>query len=253
MFGLLSGGASKGPLTFTDDGSWTVPAGVTLITRLELVAPGGAGGNFAAGGGDFCNGGGGGGGEICVATDIPVTPNSVLTFTLDLTGSSGNGNVSVVHPTLGTLNANQGDVGADATLSPASGAGGQGGGTNGGAGGGSVGGNSAGLARSNGTSSSDTATWSGVTITRYGGGGGGSGSVDNDEGTPPTYDGGDGGAHGFGGTTTTGAIRPGKYGGGQVTLVGLGSVQASGGLGGEFTNAADPPVSGYFGTLYITW
>lgn len=250
--------APTGSRSLTANGVFYVPAGVYLLTRLVVQAPGGRGGDGSLTiGVSQRGGGGGGGGEIVEVANVPVVPNMALTVTLDLTGTDGGGTVTVVHPTLGTLAVKQGDRGADASGS-ASGAGGKGGGTSGGAQPSALGSPGNGPAGNNGTTASDTSTWSGVTITRHGGGSGGTGCVDNTLGGAPDYTGGTGGTHAAGGAGNPGDLSEpiqeggGGGGGGEQSLAGIGSVNATGGQGQGAGVGINPP-GGYVGKFYVAW
>lgn len=97
--------------TFTSSGSWTAPAGITLIQLIGWG--GGAGGGAGAGGGTGTNaqsaGGTGGGGALKVIQWVTVVPGTSYTITI---GAGGTGGASVGAGTSG----NNGSDGSNTTF-----------------------------------------------------------------------------------------------------------------------------------------
>ena len=119
--------------TFTEDGTWTAPAGLTSI-ELLVVAGGGGGGSGSRNG--FVCGGGGGGGGVIYKESQEVSGNNTYTITI---GSGGMGGTKQPGTSGGTSRI----IGQNVNLE-ANGGGGGGGGTsinglNGGSGGGGAG------------------------------------------------------------------------------------------------------------------
>jgi len=83
MMGSSDDSAAPGMQTFTANGSFTVPPGVTMI-EVELVGGGGGGGG--AGGASAAGGGGAGG---YAAGKFTVVPGTVYTVTVGLGGTAG--------------------------------------------------------------------------------------------------------------------------------------------------------------------
>jgi hypothetical protein len=201
---------------------WTVPAGVTSI-KVEVWGAGGGGGT---GGGA---GGGGGGGAYNVAT-FPVTPGHTFTITVGTGGSSGNaGGATSVTGVDGSVSANGGGAGGNASFDFGSfswingGAGSAATGNHNGGAGGASSGNGAGGgggAGNNGDGTNGSNTSNGT---------GGAGNPNNS-----TYIGGNGGA--FRNTNGTGnnGITPGGGGGGGRGSSGFPSFTPfAGGTGGN--------------------
>ena len=65
----------------TASGSWTVPAGITVLRRVIIVGGGGGGG--------YGQGGGGGGGGIYFLDNVPVTPAATIAVTIGAGGAGG--------------------------------------------------------------------------------------------------------------------------------------------------------------------
>lgn len=126
-FAQSSGANSR---TFTVNGSFTVPSGVTSLTGCVVVAKGGNGGARGASPwgviGVLYPGGGGGGGEYCIGT-ISVTPGESLTIIVESTGSA------IKRSSTTLISCAPGSAGANGYVSPggAGGAGGTGGTTDG--------------------------------------------------------------------------------------------------------------------------
>lgn len=227
---LLLSGLSFGQITtetFTANGAFNVPAGITSI-NVEVI---GAGGNGAS------NGGGGGGGGGYAAGVYSVTPGAVLSVMVANGGSGGNTGV----PSLGIT----ASAGSNATTVPnpnlgGGGAGGSGVGGNivnrtGGTGGGGYwtyfGGGGAGAAgdTANGQNGFNTIVYSGGNCLTPGGAGGyggggmagsggkGAGFVDNNcTQSNPSADGQNYGAGGGGGNGIGSAVGQGS--GGYVSI-----------------------------------
>lgn len=93
MFCLLAGSAmaqstATSTATPTGSGSWTVPAGVWKITKLEAYGAGGGGGNATVA--RSAGAGGGSGAYASASTDISVIPGSnVLDFSVGTAGTGG--------------------------------------------------------------------------------------------------------------------------------------------------------------------
>ena len=77
------GSASNTVVTITASGDWTVPAGVTNLKHVWLIAGGGGGGSTRGAGG----GGGGGAGGVKHLTNFPVTPSDLLPAIIGAGGS----------------------------------------------------------------------------------------------------------------------------------------------------------------------
>ena len=191
---------------FSASGTYTVPAGVTIVTVECWGAGGAGGGNNSING----TGGGGGGGAYTKATNVAVVPNSTYAITVGAGGvpgvNSGNGNISSA--VLGsTISANAG-AGGSFSANGIGGSGGSSGTYNGGSGSNGVtgnygggGGGSAGTA-SNGNSVLNSAT--GATSVAGGGPGGNGRSGSNGNGSAPVSGpGGGGGGCRAGGTART--------------------------------------------------
>ena len=194
-------------VTFTANGNWTAPVGVTSVT-VEAWGSGGGGGSAITA--NNTKGGGGGGGGYSKKINIPVTPGNVYAYTVGPAGAGGTtGGVAATAGGNTTFNAttvvaNGGSPGGNSTgpgLGGAAGAGGAvgtgdvgsifrggnasaGGGTPGGAGGGGAGTGGAGGDASGNTAGTGTAT---------GGGNGGAGLAAQAAGNPGSVRGGGGG------------------------------------------------------------
>jgi hypothetical protein len=80
-------GRSKGVL-FNFNGTWTVPAGVSLV-YITAVGGGGGGGCGYAINTITAGGGGGGAGEYCRRFPLRVTPGGVITIAVGIAGAAG--------------------------------------------------------------------------------------------------------------------------------------------------------------------
>ncbi|HMR47015.1 MAG TPA: T9SS type A sorting domain-containing protein [Bacteroidia bacterium] len=205
-------------ITYTADGTFTVPAGVTTV-KVEAWGGGGAGGGTSAGLGNS-TGGGGGGGAFKLNNSLGVTAGSAITVTVGDGGTGGsnvNGN-----------NGGNSDFGGMVTAD--GGKGGKKG--NNGAGGGSTSGThngGAGAAGSGGKS---------------GGGGGGAGATGNG-GNASGMTGGTGGAGG-GGTGASGLSSSGD---------GIDASALAAGGGGGRSNFFGTSIGGdgYRGQVKVTY
>ncbi|MFA6058434.1 MAG: T9SS type A sorting domain-containing protein [Taibaiella sp.] len=208
-----------GQSIFTNNGVFTVPAGVNSVT-IEVVGAGGTGGG---------NGGGGGGGGGYASGTFTVVPGSTHTVTigaggsgiattisgLAITATAGDNGTFVANPGIGGGGA--GGVGSGGTVNHTGGAGGGGYWTYFGGGGGGAAGPTA-----DGGAGGNTILWTGICQTPGGAGGttggapggvGGKGAgftdVNCNVTDPATvgsdYGGGGGGANGNGGAATTGS------------------------------------------------
>ncbi|HPR30889.1 MAG TPA: hypothetical protein PLK12_02285 [Prolixibacteraceae bacterium] len=206
--------------TYTANGTFTPPAGVTSVTGQAWGGGGGGGSGSAFIG--TGRGGGGGGGAFNSGT-LSVTPGTSYAITIGQGGTSGNNGGATSFGSL--LSANGGNAGVDGVGVLGSG---NGSGGSGGAAGTWAGGNGA------------TATGSGS-----GGGGGGAGSSSTGgNGSVPT--GGSGGT-GSGGTGGNGRTSNGDGGSGSIAGGGGG-----GGYYGGFAGLRDGG-SGARGQLTLTW
>lgn len=178
---------------FTSNGTWTQPAGVTLVWITACGGGGGGGGGYYSGGTYM---GGGGGGANCV-TKYPMAVSGNNSVTV---GSAGNGGAA------GLNNGGNGTASVFGTLSIAGGNGG----ANGSGGGGGQGGGGAG-GYDNGTAN--------IATGHEGGSAGGS-------------PGGSGGRLGGGGGGAGGYMGYGGYGGNENGAGGNGAGYGSGGGGG---------------------
>ncbi|MCC9072595.1 T9SS sorting signal type C domain-containing protein [Flavobacterium sp. F-65] len=226
--------------TFTTSGSFTVPAGLTLLTA-ECWGAGGAG----AGTNTSNSAGGGGGGGYSVAS-ISVVPNSSISYVVGAGGTGGN---------------NAGPNGTASSFSSVSANGGAGGGAGGAGGVGGVGTSFSGGKGANGSL---------VLGLIYSGGGGGSAGTASNGNSPSGSAGGAavaGGAAGGAGATLAGAGSnggvPGGGGGGGLVLLGIGTNKGGNGGNGQIkitytcptyniTSTAAPDVCTSIGTSLVT-
>lgn len=197
--------------------SWTVPAGVTSLTKVECIAPGGDGARNTGGGG------GGGSGGYSLKNNYAVTPGASITTQV---GAHGSGNATWFNSS-GTVNANAGASGSGAT------------GGNGGAAGtgdttyaGANGGNADGSSNSSGggggaagPSGAGKAGGNGDATGQGGGGGGGSNGGSSTAGA-------NSGASGAGGNGGNGTGGTGGGAGGSAFGSGTAATANSGGGGG---------------------
>jgi hypothetical protein len=218
--------------TFTSNGTFTPPPGVSSVDVL-IVGGGGGGGR-----GNGTNaGGGGGGGEMRQLTGVGVTPGAAVNVVVGAggagrTGSAGAGNQGSTS-SFGANNAIGGGAGGAGATSTAAAAGG-----NGGSGGGGGSGNSNNENGAGGTSTATTAQGDGGTGNgrnnggqRAGGGGGGAAlGAAGDGGAASSSQGGAGGPG-----------RASSYSGASVTYAGggggSGSSAGAGGTGGGTAGA----------------
>lgn len=172
-------------LTVADNGTpWTVPAGVTVLTRVRVVGGGGGGGGSDTGE----NGAGGGGGAYSDIVDLAVTPEAEIDFTVGAGGAGGGvgANGSAGGDTFfGDATLGGSDVGAK-------------GGTGGTAAGTSTGGTGGAAASGVGTTKTSGGNGAGSDF-RGGGGGGGAGGPSGDGGNGGTGANGNGDSGGGGG------------------------------------------------------
>ena len=186
---------------FTSSGTWTKPAGVTVVV-VELIGPGGGGGSIAEGGG---GGGGGGGGaisrEVYNASDLAAT-HTVTVPAGGAAGSSGGGN--------GVAGGSTEFTGTGVLQKAFGGGGGEGGSSGSGGGGGKA---SSGAVGSGGTGGDggDPTIQSSTHGNSLGGRGAKGGNTDADGSNSEN-----GGGGGAGGDTTLGASTPGKDGGSSI-------------------------------------
>ena len=87
LIGGISSSYGQVTETFTVDGSWTVPAGVTRVT-IQVWGAGGGGAGGDSGNED--GGGGGGGGGYSTSVDVVVVPGAVHAYTVGQGGNGGN-------------------------------------------------------------------------------------------------------------------------------------------------------------------
>jgi hypothetical protein len=228
-------------VTYTSSGTFTVPAGVTTLDHVFIVAGGASGGRSV-------NGGGGGGAGGCVhLTNVSVTPSAVLTVTVGAggaakTGTDGNGNngsASVFDAT--SVGGGGGGAGVNVV--------GVAGGSGGGGAPGTAGVNHAGGAGTSGEGSTGGAGFgSGTVANRAAGGGGGKGAVG---GSASTANGGAGGAGvDWSSWLGTGVGVAGWFGGGGGgAKTGTGSPAGGGqGGGGAASSRATPALAAVAGT-----
>jgi len=231
---LVEGGgillAPMGSQTFTSSQTWTVPAGVYVITVECWGGGGGGGGTYTPGNND---GGGGGGGGGFRGGMISVSPGDMITIVVGTAGNGagndhtgGNGGNSSVSHTNGIITAFGGTGGGYSNN----------GGTGGNGGGGSF----------SGTISNQT-SWNGGTggtgnTNNGGGGGGGAGNAQNG-GSGSVTTGGNGG-NALGGNGGNGSTNDNAGGIGQVV---------GGAGGGASDNEASSGGNGARGQVIITW
>ncbi|NUR60239.1 MAG: hypothetical protein HOV87_16495, partial [Catenulispora sp.] len=84
-------------VTFTDNGSFTVPDGVTQLTVTAVGGGGGGGGDSARHSAAAWGGGGGGAGTI-VTCVLPVTAGQVFTVTVGGGGGNGSSQTAADNP-----------------------------------------------------------------------------------------------------------------------------------------------------------
>lgn len=96
-------------VTFTANGSWTVPAGITKIWCYGCGGGGGGGGGSGSAA-NGAGGGGGGGASLAHWSPVDVTPGDVLSITVGAAGPGGGGG------TAGGGTATSGTVGGTTTV-----------------------------------------------------------------------------------------------------------------------------------------
>lgn len=227
MVGLYASQVSAATTTvvFTTNGTWTAPAGVTVV-QVSGWAGGGSPSTSAAGTGVK---GGGGGGAYSALNAFSVTPGNVYTVVVGKGGATGVGN-----PGTDSMFSASSTLLAKGGVNPSGATGGAGGAAASGFGdvtfSGGVGGN-------------------GVTSTSGGGGGGGAGTTGKGSagssavaGSGTTIGGGTGGTGGTGDGVngTAGSVKGGGGGGGSFDS-GAGAVGARGEVDITYTS---PPISG---------
>ncbi|MEI6607825.1 MAG: glycine-rich domain-containing protein, partial [Verrucomicrobiota bacterium] len=245
--------------TFTTNGTWTAPAGVTAV-QLLVVAGGGAGGRGGAAGG------GGAGGLIYYGSETPasansysVTPGTTYTVTVGAGGAyggynnGGNSSFGAVVATGGGAGGNNWSFG---TLAGATGGSGGGGGIGGWSSqlGGAA--SPAGQGYAGGASSVVNAQ-----IGSAGGGGGGAGAVGSNSSFETGGNGGAGLAYSISGSSVTYA-----GGGGGTTFAsppypvalvqgqgGAGYLNAGGGGMAQFPSGVNAGTSGQKGIVIVTY
>jgi hypothetical protein len=204
------------PATYTSDGVFVVPSGVTEVTIKAWGAGGGGGG-----GGKSGNGGGGGGGAFAQGT-YSVTPGDALNIIV-----GGGGGAGLVAPSQGPTGHGGGGGGlssvsnstASVLFVVAAGGGGGGGGDNGALhGGAGAAGGSASVFNNGADGDGGTDGGGGGTLA-----GGGSGGADASAGTAGSaFAGGAGGSHqGAGSSNNGGTGGGGSGGGGSAVPVGI--------------------------------
>lgn len=109
---LVNGACER---TFTEDGTFTVPEGVTSVDVLAVGGGGGGGGGFYAGPIIMYGGGGGGGGQVTRCTGQAVGSGAELTVVVGLGGVGGDGASDYVNKEIG--NPIQGNSGSSGDLS----------------------------------------------------------------------------------------------------------------------------------------
>src|SRR5688572_11163744 len=75
--------------TFTSNGTWTCPAGVTSV--IVIGCGGGSGGQGGAGGAGSSNGGRGGNGAVLGCYSLAVIPNTGYAVVVGAGGAGGSG------------------------------------------------------------------------------------------------------------------------------------------------------------------
>jgi hypothetical protein len=237
--------------TFTTNGTFTVPPGITSIT-VECWGGGGGGGGAATS--NSAVGGGGGGGAYTLST-ITVTPGTPYTVTVGTggtagsnTGGNGGNGGSSSFPGATTAVGGSGGRGSTSSTPGAGGAGGSAGATHSGGNGatgtsnssGGGGGGSAGTTANGGNGNSNgTAGTAGVSF----GGAGGAGATTNAAGVAGTQPGGGGG----GGRRASSNQRGGTGAAGQVIIIWTCSLNVS-----NFQVSATPVCQGNASTVTVT-
>ena len=207
-----------GPTSFTADGTYTVPAGVTSVDYLVVAGGGGGGGS----GGSYGGGGGGAGGYL--TGTLSVTPGADYSITVGDGGAAG---------AIGAVGGD-GDNSVFSTITSTGGGGGGGqdtrAGRDGGSGGGSSGNNGGGGTASQGNNGGNS-----TASTRPGSGGGGSGAVGVNNSSASwaiPADGSAGGAGTSNSITGSAVVYAGGGGSGGFIQTGYSPNSATGGSGG---------------------
>lgn len=236
--------------TFTSDGSFVVPAGVTNIIVSGYGGGGGGGGAGAGSGGPGTNtgGGSGGGGAPYMVQTLDVTPGESLTVVIGPGGTGGSGGAGVANGSPGFLGGDTSVSGGGGSIFFRGGLRGLGGlsTANGGAPGAQVD-NYLSSTRNGAGGAAGAAGSAGENGVRAAGGAGGASSGVNSGGG-----GGGGGACGSAG----GAGGAGDGGGGNAGLnAGAGSGAGGGGASGVGTAAASGAAGGNGGSglINIQW
>lgn len=235
--------------TFNSSGSFTIPAGKSLLAVSGWGSGGaGGGGETAEWFGNFQSGSGGGGGNSgrpFIIEDIPVNAGDIITVTIGSNGGTSTvGNVISIPGGAGTITRNAGNI----TLGTAGGGGGGGGRrayyTNNPQQQGGAGSDSQIL-------TSNTAGISSITTILGGGGGGGGGGVNSNNNDAVQGALGGAGATGAGNGGQGTAFRAAPNGvGNSATQSGSGG---GGGGGGDFSDSSDAAGGGSGGSarLYV--
>ena len=97
-----AGSSSGGVQTFTTNGTFTVPAGVTKI--LVTACAGGQGGDYSSSSGSYYYGGkGGNGGECIIREPYTVSPGQKISITIGKGGGAGSNGIPTIIGSLVTL------------------------------------------------------------------------------------------------------------------------------------------------------
>ena len=215
--------------TFTSNGTFSVPTGVTAVDVL-VVAGGGGGGWDRAGGG--------GAGGLIFRPGFPVTPGGTVSVTV---GDGGPGGLNPGNPNLSPTQSERGTTGSDSTFGTLV--------AKGGGGAGAASPNTAGKSGGNGGGASFPGTGGSATQPTQGGDSGtyGFGNSGGNSPGPATGGGGGGGAGAAGSTTAQPNSNPGGPGGiGRAYTIadGTTSVYYAGGGAGAPSDATVPEGQG---------
>ena len=209
--------------TFTANGSWTAPAGVTRV----IVEAWGGGGGSAGGANGACCGGGGGGGAFAQKT-VTVIPGTSYTVVVGIGGTAG-----ASTPTAGGSGQDS-MFSASSTILAKGGGGGQTG--NNGAGGTAGSGSTGDITKNGGTGGNGNTNSSGA-------GGGGAGNANNG-GNASTY------FVGVGGVAGGGDGAPGQIAGNN----GIAATSTGGGAGGGYrTGPSKAGATGAAGQVKVSY
>ena len=252
----------------TGSGDWEVPAGVTELADVVVVAGGGGGGSR--------QGGGGGAGGVLHLTDVAVTPEELIAYSVGLGGeggTSGGNGTQGENTSFGASTAQGGGRGRGGSDWGDGGDGGSGGGgapapDNSGAGSGGIGtaeqGNNGGASTVSGNNAGGGgggASSVGANATASTGGNGGAGSdlsaiFGVDHGDSGFFGGGGGGGTFGGSTSSPGGIGGGGRGGNEnapaVQNGEAGKAETGGGGGGSWATGA-PGGAGGSGVILIRY